>query len=105
MPSASFHGPSRRPLPQSGLTSEITAADGSPNGPHAFGEALSLAAPAHENRNATIARQMILFTTVLQTIKDSCRQAAGFAVCLSVPSLGVMVGVRMIFRAAGGFIR
>src|ERR1700689_63709 len=105
MPSASFHGPSRRPLPQSGLTSEITPADGLPNGPHALCEALPLVAPAHENRNATIARQMILFTTALQTIKDSCRQAAGFGVCLSVPSLGVMVGVHMIFRAAGGFIR
>jgi hypothetical protein len=65
MRSASFHGPINSPAPQLGLTCEITAADGSPNGPHAAGAALSPVALPHENRQATTPKQMILFTTLI----------------------------------------
>jgi len=65
MPSESFHGPSSIPSPQFGFTSEITAADGSPNGPHTVGALLCLFELAHENKNAIAARHMILFTTEL----------------------------------------
>ncbi|MFZ0246103.1 hypothetical protein [Candidatus Binatus sp.] len=44
------------------MTSDNTAADGSPNGPHAAGATLSVAALPHENKQAIIARQMVLFT-------------------------------------------
>jgi hypothetical protein len=48
-----------------GLTSEITAADGSPNGPHAGGATLSLVALPHENKQAITPKQIVLFTTLL----------------------------------------
>lgn len=65
MRSASFHGPITSPVPQLGLTSEITAADGSPNGPDGAGTALSPVALLHENRQAITPKQMILFTTLI----------------------------------------
>jgi hypothetical protein len=65
MRSASFHGPISLPAPQLGLTSEITAADGSPNGPHAAGATLSLVALPHENKQAITPKQIVLFTTLL----------------------------------------
>jgi hypothetical protein len=63
------------PSPQRGLTSEITAADGSPNGPHAAGAA-GLAAPQHETRNVIIARQTVRFTSVIyhiNSVSNICR--------------------------------
>jgi len=70
MRSASFHGPSSLPAPQLGLTSEITAADGSPNGPHAAGATLSVVALPHETKHANIAMQMVRFTTLLYHINE-----------------------------------
>jgi hypothetical protein len=71
MLSASFHGPINLPSPQLGLTAENIAADGAPNGPHAAGATLSAAALAHENRQAIIARQMVLFTLSWQGISSA----------------------------------
>jgi len=50
------------PSPQLGVTSEITAADGAPNGPHAVGESL---VALHEKRSAIVARKIALFTALL----------------------------------------
>src|SRR5271155_3933733 len=69
MPSASFQGPSSLPSPQPGLSSEITAAEGSPNGPN-FGGSLFL--EPHENKQASIAMQMVRFTTLFPTATVHC---------------------------------
>src|SRR5271167_3755741 len=70
MPSASFQGPSSLPSPQPGLSSEITAAEGSANGPH-FGGSLSLA-EVHEIKQASIAMQMVRFTTLFPKVTLHC---------------------------------
>src|SRR5258708_31855274 len=90
MRSASFHGPSSLPAPQVGLTSEITSAERSPNGPHAVGAALSPIAPPHEKKNAITAREMVLFTAVLRSRAARMEEErAIYTICsgLGVPPL------------------